>query len=445
MEPLGATASIVAVLELSGRIVKYVNAAAGSLESRRQVRHEVRACQSLLQQLKDEADDSEASRRWIETVKTLEAPNAPLGRLFLTLRIIEIKLAPRKGFKQTLDMLKWPFTETEIQKLLAAVEREKSLLLLALENDSRKLLVEIRSRSAENSRQLSELIALTGEIFEHNEAKLSHLTGLVEQLHGRQDDRDAAHDRDLVLDWLSSIDFAIQHDDIRTRRQPGTGKWFLDQPQFQNWMRGESPVLFCHGVPGAGKTFLASLAIDYVAERFCGNADVSMSYVYLNFRQQHEQNERAILSSILRQLVQRFAPGLPAVVKALYDHHHNQGTRLTFQEVVELLNKVISLFSDTFIVVDAIDEATMVCRDKLLVELLGLRLNLGVKILVTARLIPDIATSFEGMPSLEIRATRSDIEQFLHGHMTDLLPFVRTRGELQQQISRDIADAVDGM
>jgi hypothetical protein len=42
-----------------------------------------------------------------------------------------------------LDLLKWPFNEPEIQKPWAVIEREQSLHSMALDNNSRKLVVEI--------------------------------------------------------------------------------------------------------------------------------------------------------------------------------------------------------------------------------------------------------------------------------------------------------------
>jgi hypothetical protein len=54
-----------------------------------------------------------------------------------------------------------------------------------------------------------------------------------------------------------------RHQDIRQRRFTGTGGWFLDQPEFENWRDGKThggncfgSVLSCSGIPGAGKSVI---------------------------------------------------------------------------------------------------------------------------------------------------------------------------------------------
>jgi len=63
-----------------------------------------------------------------------------------------------------------------------------------------------------------------------------------------------------ILRWLSPLDPRRRHQDVRTNRFDGVGNWFLETRQFQAWRGGEGgadkAVLFCHGNPGVGKTFL---------------------------------------------------------------------------------------------------------------------------------------------------------------------------------------------
>ncbi|KAL5623863.1 hypothetical protein FOBRF1_003113 [Fusarium oxysporum] len=158
MDPLSTTASIIATIQLSSEVVKYVNAAAGATNQRKRLREEVRTCEYILQQLKDGADDSEEGKAWSRTIEALQGPKGPLGRLDVTLQTIQAKLLSKGGHKKVLETLKWPFTEREVEKILAAIEREKSLLWLALENDHRKLTLEIKKTSTEFKRQLTGLI-----------------------------------------------------------------------------------------------------------------------------------------------------------------------------------------------------------------------------------------------------------------------------------------------
>jgi hypothetical protein len=51
-----------------------------------------------------------------------------------------------------------------------------------------------------------------------------------------------------------------RHQDIKVRHSKGTGNWFIETPEFQNWLANEageaSRALFGFGDPGAGKTFI---------------------------------------------------------------------------------------------------------------------------------------------------------------------------------------------
>ena len=59
-------------------------------------------------------------------------------------------------------------------------------------------------------------------------------------------------DREAILQWLSPLNFAVQQCDLSSRRQAGTGDWFLDSPEFQEWIKKDGGTLVCQGIPGAG-------------------------------------------------------------------------------------------------------------------------------------------------------------------------------------------------
>jgi hypothetical protein len=140
-DPLSTTASIIAIIQLSSTVVEYINGARGATKERKGLRDGVRACEFVLQQLKDDADDTEEGKAWSETVRALEGTDAPLGRLWVALNVIKAKLEPKIGLEKVLTSLKWPFSEKEVEKIISAIEREKILLQLALTNDCRYVLL----------------------------------------------------------------------------------------------------------------------------------------------------------------------------------------------------------------------------------------------------------------------------------------------------------------
>ena len=53
---------------------------------------------------------------------------------------------------------------------------------------------------------------------------------------------------------------------------------------------------------------------------FKGNDKVAISYIYLNYKEQHEQTIANLIASILKQMVQD-RPMISDSVKALYERH----------------------------------------------------------------------------------------------------------------------------
>lgn len=59
-----------------------------------------------------------------------------------------------------------------------------------------------------------------------------------------------------ILDWLSPTQYSQRHNDVRARRLPGTGQWLLDCEKFQAWLESKTPIFWCIGGPGVGKSVL---------------------------------------------------------------------------------------------------------------------------------------------------------------------------------------------
>ena len=69
-------------------------------------------------------------------------------------------------------------------------------------------------------------------------------------------------DRSQILTWLSPLEPRLRHKDIQGSRDKDIGEWVLQTKEFKSWYTGSggsesnNAVLFCHGGPGVGKTFI---------------------------------------------------------------------------------------------------------------------------------------------------------------------------------------------
>jgi Cdc6-like AAA superfamily ATPase len=260
----------------------------------------------------------------------------------------------------------------------------------------------------------------------------------------RQDDKD----RQNILNWLTEVDYGLRQSDYLSRRQPGTGRWLLESTHYKTWLDKDQGILFCPGIPGAGKTILTSIMIEELIRHFEDDKDIGIAYLYCDFRQRDYQKTQDLLAGLLKQLSQ-CRSCLPKKVELLYKKHKDRKTRPSQHEISEALRSVISMYSRAFIVIDAIDECQEAggIRAGFLKEIFNLHASCKVNLFATSRFIPDIMEKFDGDLSIEIRASEEDIQQYLEDHANELRPFV-TRAEnrkLLEEIVHVISHTVDGM
>jgi hypothetical protein len=246
-----------------------------------------------------------------------------------------------------------------------------------------------------------------------------------------------------ITNWISSIDFGAQHSDIINRRQEGTGVWFTDSPEFLSWLQGSKQTLFCHGIPGAGKTMIAATTVDHLWKHV-RDKDIGVAYIYCNYKSQTDQNATNLAATILKQLTQE-SQSITEPVVNLYDRHADRGTRPSLEEIRTALQAVISSYSKVYIVIDALDECLNHDRGPLLAMLRNLQSRGNLSFMATSRSIPEVMQHFNLLPMLDLRASDFDVKLFVASQM-DLLPdFVHRDGELQTTIQDGISTAAGGM
>ncbi|KAK4212166.1 hypothetical protein QBC37DRAFT_389070 [Rhypophila decipiens] len=275
----------------------------------------------------------------------------------------------------------------------------------------------------------------------------------VDRLNEREDDKT----RSEILNWLTPTEYATQQHDFINRKQEGTGRWLLDSTEYQTWIdpTSDQRTLFCPGMPGAGKTILTAIVIDDLLTRFASglaSLDIGIAYIYFNFRRHDQQRYPEVMLSVLKQLCQSL-PSLPCFLADLWNSHKKKQTRPTAGDIVRGLEEVVQAYANrVFIVVDAVDESSSNdgTRSRVLKELLRLQDESSTPLLLfaTSRYMPDIMETFRSRSttiSVDIRASRHDIEQYVDGNIGTLLPFVRRNLALQTEIKDAISEAVDGM
>ncbi|KAF3208564.1 hypothetical protein TWF191_000628 [Orbilia oligospora] len=251
-----------------------------------------------------------------------------------------------------------------------------------------------------------------------------------------------------IFRWLSPIDPFTRQSDFLRRRQKGTGEWFLETPQFKEWLEGKEKTLFCPGIPGAGKTMIASIVSDNLKavrdQDAVRNVRTGVAFIYCIYNEREQQSLDDILASILVQLVLG-QPVIPESVQKVYkSHRKGEKPRLSLDEISKEITAIIKCYSRIFIVVDALDE----CRDddirkSLLSKLFELQTVSDIRLMVTFR--PGAISEALIKTRIEIRAQNEDLEIYLRNQMSKLPDVVTENHELQNKIKDRISYLARGM
>ncbi|KAK5996456.1 Serine/threonine-protein phosphatase 6 regulatory ankyrin repeat subunit B-like protein [Cladobotryum mycophilum] len=244
---------------------------------------------------------------------------------------------------------------------------------------------------------------------------------ILEETHAVRSTLNKREDREL-LDWLTSLDYGPQHSDFLKIRQGGSG------------------------IPGAGKTILASIVVDDLMRDIHDYDSIGLAYIYCNFQRQQEQNINHMVASLVKQLAQH-QPTLPHCIKTLHDVHRKKRTRPSLEELLDTLKMLSQAYSKIFIVVDALDECELSsgCLSRFVSELFELKRKHGVNILATSRFTPEIEKRFDGSAVLEIRADEGDVRKYLEEHMQELPSVIKDNEKLQSDIIQKISNSIRGM
>jgi Cdc6-like AAA superfamily ATPase len=247
----------------------------------------------------------------------------------------------------------------------------------------------------------------------------------------------------ILLEWISSSDYPTQQSDIIKRRQEGTGQWFLDAPEVARWLNDAKTTLFCPGIPGAGKTMVAAIAVNQLLDSAQTGA-YGVAYVYCNYKSQAEQDTVSILAAIVKQLVQS-RPSTLGLVEKLHEKHAGRGTQPSLNDIYSTLRDILAQYPYVHIVVDALDECQNETRRQLCAKLLDLQKGADIRLMVTSRFVPDVEDAFRLALRLEVEAINEDVKQFVAGQIHRLPGCVQRSATLQGLVQERVVEAVGGM
>ncbi|KAH6908097.1 hypothetical protein BKA70DRAFT_1400703 [Coprinopsis sp. MPI-PUGE-AT-0042] len=157
-----------------------------------------------------------------------------------------------------------------------------------------------------------------------------------------------------LLDFLSEVNFRAIHLENLGKWAPGTVKWFLESDIFRHWLLSQWDIIWGTGMPGAGKTILASMVIDYLNSLADASSDICVAFIYCRYTE--PMTVRDILAAVVRQLLERYPQLLP-LVEPTCAKHQLQKTKPTQKELIGLIRDICAIFRVAYISIDGLDEA----------------------------------------------------------------------------------------
>jgi hypothetical protein len=135
MDPLSVTASIIAVLQLSTKVLAYLHDVKTASKDRAQCAIEVSNLSSLLTRLRFLLEDADASQPWCSGIRDLTVKNGPLDQFKDGLTMLHTRMSDGGRLKKASENIMWKIKKEETASILAQMERLKEHVELVINMD----------------------------------------------------------------------------------------------------------------------------------------------------------------------------------------------------------------------------------------------------------------------------------------------------------------------
>ncbi|MDI1486542.1 MAG: hypothetical protein OHK93_005773 [Ramalina farinacea] len=419
MDPLSITASIIAVIQLTGTVVSavygYRKDVKNAPEDAAKIIHHLIGLSQILEKLLQLIEQERSVKTaQLSSVEALLKPDGPLELCQKTLQHLNAKLRPEHGWRGVKQSLVWPLKKDYIKKTLDDIAAAKATIGLALTVDQVSLAIDTKSG-------------------------VDALTSSFETF--RLDE-----ERRAALSKVSPVDAAISHLKARKKHQVGTGDWLLASKQYLEWVDGVASFFWINGIPGCGKTILCSVAIeDLIQNHQQYKVRTAVAYYYFNFQTREEQQFVNLLRSITLQLSCQ-CPRLPNSVQKL---QWQPEWVFSCEYLVGIIEDLLKEFQDVYIVIDALDECEQ--NEEVLRWIEGLleKKNDQLHVLVSSRQDYHFQLELERLASLMLKLDQQtfakDIETYIHERLSTDPRMKKWPSDVRDDIKQSLVSNAGGL
>jgi hypothetical protein len=136
MDPLSITSSIVALLQLSNKVIGYLNDVKDASKDRARCAVEASNVHSLLTNLRFRLEDEDVDTPWSIAIRALAVQKGPLDQFKDSLVLLQERMTSGSGRLERFgEALIWKFKKDEVDRILQSMDRLKAMVGIALQMD----------------------------------------------------------------------------------------------------------------------------------------------------------------------------------------------------------------------------------------------------------------------------------------------------------------------
>ncbi|KAF2729617.1 ankyrin [Polyplosphaeria fusca] len=281
----------------------------------------------------------------------------------------------KQGLRRKLEMLSWPFSESDTQEKVSLLHRFSTLFEASLIADNLTV-------SIESYRQLNNIKDV--EEFE----KLLH--------------------------WFKPQyeSLPLSYEVILESICPGTRSTILNTDTYVNWRdslgaTAQQP-LWIYGPPGSGKTVMSAAMVNDITN--CPGTLIA--YHFFGHNQETLQDA---LQHVCHQLLSR-PTAVSQVATDIYNRKTNRNASLVFKDLVSVICDIAATSSRVFVVLDGLDEFPYLNK---LLKLLPKFVAAKAKVVVASRELPSVSKYMTSATLIDAHAERQDIWLYAHWRLEE--------------------------
>ncbi|KAK6334743.1 hypothetical protein TWF718_010191 [Orbilia javanica] len=410
-------ASVIAFIQITAAIVKICKQTHDTMKEAphvvKLVKSEMKSLQIILEGYKDLLD-AEGGR-----FKTQNDDNdvTPLNRCRQLVdelyNLLPDTSSNTISFKEKIDLgKKWLGLKSKAEKLLAEISHTKATILL--------------------------------EISDYTARDIRHI-----KLHVRDEQCDK------ICSWIESRaqNPTEKYNQSIKLHDPQTSSWVTRMEQWNNWLgrSSESRLIWLFGIPGAGKTILASFLIQKTNEHFAKTSDtnrtsntpkVMVIYYYCIFSHNQDAVE-PFLRWVVSQMIRKIRV-VPSNIKDLYKLNHYP----SIKDLEDAIEALLENFTAIHIIVDGVDESQE-CKNlaNLLIKLSTNSVFQKIWLLASSRKISEIEIPFTNV-AIKMSMSNPEVQKDIQVFVKNMLPKIKALlkvSDMLPEIEEKISKQADGM